>query len=411
MGEAIMKKNYPVLLVSQFLGAFGDNAVLAVILGQLTFLHLKGLISETEIGIANAIYTSLLFIPYILLAPYSGFLNDRFAKTDWLLGGNIIKLAGSIMIVLSLISSKYLQGLGYLIIGIGACIYSPAKYGILPEILPREQLVKANGTIEMLTIVAILSGTLIGARIVDKLPVFVCYLIIIVIYLISSILILFMQKTPKNLETKLKESIGEFYNNLMYLITHIRLSRVLLGTAIFWVCGACMKMNMQPWGLQVLKLETNTEIAYLGLWLSFGIMAGSILSGQLHKIGDLTWTRRYGWLLAILLLSLGFITRHNLVIILLLLAGSSAGLFLIPLNAVLQAETSKQKMGKTIATQNFIENIAMIIGGILIFCARKIGLSSSQIFIYLSIIVFFIVYFLKFTSICSNNSEGVKKQL
>ena len=59
-----------------------------------------------------------------------------------------------------------------------------------------------------------------------------------------------------------------------------------------------MKMNFQPWGLNVLGLESNTQIALLGLWLSLGIMGGSILAGQLHRVGDLRCTRFYGWLLA-----------------------------------------------------------------------------------------------------------------
>ena len=88
-------RNYPLLLVSQFLGALGDNMILAVILGQLTFQFKQGTITAQHLGTANAIYTTLLFIPYVLLAPLAGFLNDRFAKTRWLLGGNAIKLLGT----------------------------------------------------------------------------------------------------------------------------------------------------------------------------------------------------------------------------------------------------------------------------------------------------------------------------
>ena len=72
------RRNYPLLLAGQFLGAFGDNAILAVILGQLTTLQRTGAITEEVLRGRGALYTSLLFVPYVLLAPMAGFLNDRF---------------------------------------------------------------------------------------------------------------------------------------------------------------------------------------------------------------------------------------------------------------------------------------------------------------------------------------------
>ena len=74
-------RNYPLLLLSQFLGALGDNAILAVIVGQLTLLQKAGEITSDELRTRSTIYTSILFIPYILLAPLAGYLNDRYAKT------------------------------------------------------------------------------------------------------------------------------------------------------------------------------------------------------------------------------------------------------------------------------------------------------------------------------------------
>ncbi|HRZ37521.1 MAG TPA: arabinose ABC transporter permease, partial [Candidatus Paceibacterota bacterium] len=118
-------RNYRLLLASQFIGAFGDNAILAVILGQLTFQEQAGTITENQLGAANALYTSLLFIPYVLLAPLAGFVNDRHAKTRWLLGGNGLKVAGTLVAMLSVWHGAFWQGLGYLIVGIGACFYSP----------------------------------------------------------------------------------------------------------------------------------------------------------------------------------------------------------------------------------------------------------------------------------------------
>ena len=156
-------RNYPLLLAGQFLGAFGDNAILAVIVGQLVYLQKAGAITTAELRTSNTIYTSLLFVPYVLLAPLAGYLNDRYAKTAWLTGGNALKLLGTGLCALSVSHGAVWQGIGYLMVGVGACFYGPAKYGILPEILPRERLVKANGMVELLTLGAILGGAIGGS--------------------------------------------------------------------------------------------------------------------------------------------------------------------------------------------------------------------------------------------------------
>ena len=380
-------RNYPLLLGSQFLSALGDNIILAVILGQLTFLNRQHQITDDQLRTYNAIYTCILFVPYILLAPLAGYLNDRFAKTRWLLGGNLVKLCGCLVASLSVWFGYQWQGLGYLIVGVGACIYSPAKYGILPEILPKERLVKANGTVEVLTLVAILIGPYSGAAMVDGFPVLTCYGILLAVFGASLALNIFMTATPDNAAIRFSDSAREFTANLKMLARSPRLIRILLGTGVFWVCGAVLKMNFQPWGLNVLHFENNKQIAQLGLWLGVGIMAGSVLSGQLHKIGDLRSTRVYGGLLALFIASLGFITHRLATIPFLIFLGASAGLFLIPLNAALQAESPHDKLGKTIATQNFIENLAMIAGGGLVVAGIQSNLGPQAIFLALAAVV------------------------
>ncbi len=398
------RRNYPLLLASQFLSAFGDNLILMIILGPFLTQRLKGEISEQSQSIANVYYTSLLFFPYVLLAPFAGYLNDRFSKNRWLMGGNVIKLIGAAITALGIGSNKLLLAVGYFIVGVGACVYSPAKYGILPEILPNERLVKANGLLELLTLVAILTGNIGGAIAFDRLPLSVCYSITMAIYTLSLALNLFMTRTPAYREVRFKGSVGEFFRNLGELFSQKRLARVLCGTALFWICGAVLKMNFQPWGEQVLKLQTMTAISLLGLWLSIGVMAGSVLAGQLYKIGDLRATRRYGWLLAAGVAALGCIgwTMEQgidhalfLAVPVLIVTGLIAGLFLIPLNAALQAESHKDKLGKTIATQNGFENLAMLGGALIAFLDIKVGFNPSELFLALAAFVSVVVIWLK----------------
>ncbi|MBA4146828.1 MAG: MFS transporter [Verrucomicrobia bacterium] len=388
-------RNYPLLLSSQFLSAFADNVLLAVILGQLTFMHQRHDITDIQLRSYNALYTSLFFVPYILLAPLAGYLNDRFAKTRWLLGGNAIKATGVIVAALSVWWGYQWQALGYLIVGIGACIYSPAKYGILPEILPNERLVKANGTVELLTIMAILAGPVTGAIMVDKYSVLSCYAFLMGIFAVSISLNLFMTETPHNPAIRLKASYKEFVLNFQDLAQSPRLIRILLGTGVFWIAGAVLKMNFQPWGIGFLGFETNRQIAELGLWLGVGIIGGSLLAGQLHKVGDVTKTRLYGALLAILAMLLSLIAKPLFAVPILILIGASAGLFLIPLNAALQAESHPDKLGKTIAAQNFVDNLAMIGGGAFVFLSIRWGLDAQGIFVGLGIIVLLCIAALK----------------
>src|SRR4051812_47082547 len=106
-------RNYPLLLSSQFLGAFGDNVILAVILGPVMKSFQAHEITAQHQQIANIVYTSLLFIPYLFFAPIAGYFNDRFPKTRGLMAGNGLKMIGAILAWLSLAHENYWLGIGY----------------------------------------------------------------------------------------------------------------------------------------------------------------------------------------------------------------------------------------------------------------------------------------------------------
>ena len=407
------QRNYPILLTSQFLSALGDNAILAVIVGQLTYLQKAGALTEAQLRTHNTVYTSLLFVPFIVLAPIAGFLNDRYPKTAWLAGGNGLKVIGTLLCTLSIAFGPIWQGIGYLMVGVGACVYGPAKYGILPEILPKDRLVRANGMVELLTLVAILGGGIVGSVMADrwKDSVLTSYGVVMGIYLGSLLLNVMMQQTPANPTVHWKTNVSTFWEHAQQLAKAPRLSRMLLGTGLFWVCGAAMKINFQPWGLNVLRLPDNTQIALLGLWLSVGVMVGSILAGQWFQIGDLRRTRFFGFALGATLALLFSVEslefwRHPViqagplhlvvpVVGLLIGTGIAAGFFLIPLNAALQSESDPGKLGKTIAVQNLVDNIGMSCASLLCLISVKAGISASGVFLVLAAVTIAIVFFLR----------------
>lgn len=404
-------RNYPLLLVGQFLGAFGDNFLLSAILGPLTFQQVNGSVTESYVNTQNALFSIVFFLPFILLAPLAGFLNDRMPKTTWLSGGNALKLLGTLIGLAgvwlfngSFQQSHLWQLIGYTIVGIGACVYSPAKYGILPEIVPTGRLVKANGTVEMLTFVAILCGFGGGAVLYDHTKsILICYLVSAATYGLALAANALMERTPCEPSTSFGNSMRDFGTGIRGLVTHPRLGKVLLGCAAFWLVGSALRNNLQAWGLAVFRqagvVEVNNEkLVLLKVGLVVGIVLGSPLAGMLHKVGDLRWSRRYTLLLAGCTALLGIICGLHgltLAVVLLVLTGLVSSLLIVPLNAALQHESDHSRLGKTVAIQNFTDYLSMAAGAGFLALATMAGLDPAQVFIALAVLIVLISFFLR----------------
>jgi MFS transporter, LPLT family, lysophospholipid transporter len=394
-------RNYPLLLVGQFLGAFGDNFLLAAILGPLTYALSSGKITENVINSENALFGLVFSIPFIVLAPLAGFLNDKMPKTRWLVGGNLVKLLGTGIGFIGVSSfaganSHLVQVVGYTVVGIGACLYSPAKYGILPEVVAKDRLVKANGTVEMLTLVAIVFGLGGGGVLYDKtLSLPVCYSVSLFLYGAAFISNAAMAQTPCNKEASLVKSLGEFGRSFMTIVRNPRLGRILLGSALFWFAGSTLKSALQGWGLSVFEQAgighiTNLKLVLLKVGMVAGIVSGSVLAGQLHKTGDLSWARRYAFILAGGFELLGLLGgKFGLfpVILALIVTGGAAGLLVVPFNAALQSETDPTKLGKTVSIQNLTDYIGIAAGAAYLSFLSRFNLSPNGDMIALGITV------------------------
>ncbi len=398
-------RNYPLLLAGQFLGAFGDNFLLAGILAPLTFMKNAAEITEQQVNQTNTTFSMVFFIPFILLAPLAGFLNDRMPKTSWLLGGNLIKILGTLIGLAGILAvpgdyhgALFWQVIGYTVVGIGACFYSPAKYGILPEIVPAAKLVKANGMVEMLTLVAILGGLGGGAWLYDETQsLLVCYGAALALYALATILNGAMSRTSCNTAARLGDSVQVFFRHLRDLMTHRRIGRILLGCALFWLAGAFMRTNLHAWGISIFESAgmspeeiSNKKLALLKVGLVLGIVSGSVLAGRLHRIGDLSkqWLYALGLAFGIALLgwlpgSVGFLV----IVLALVVAGVMAGLLIVPLNASLQHETDQKALGKTIAVQNVVDYAGMLIGAALLGVMTKFNWTAHQCFLGLAVVV------------------------
>jgi LPLT family lysophospholipid transporter-like MFS transporter len=394
-------RNYPLLLVGQFLGAFGDNFLLAAILGPLTYALGAGRITETVINGENALFGLVFSVPFILLAPLAGYLNDRMPKTFWLVGGNLIKLVGTGIGLAGVYSlthhtSHAVQVVGYCVVGIGACFYSPAKYGILPEVVGNERLVKANGTVEMLTLVAIVAGLGGGGILYDHtLSLPVCYWASAALYAVALACNASMARTPCNPKASLLHSAGEFFSSFLILVRNPRLGRILLGSALFWFAGSTLKSALQGWGLGVFAQAgidhvTNFKLVLLKIGMVVGIVSGAFMAGQLHKTGDLSCARRYAFILAAGLVGLGLLGGNFgliLVVLVLIVTGAAAGLLVVPFNAALQSETDPSRLGKTVSIQNCTDYIGIAAGAAYLAFLSRFDLSPNQDLIVLGITV------------------------
>jgi MFS transporter, LPLT family, lysophospholipid transporter len=341
------KQIYP-LLVAQFLSAFADNAILFTVIAMVMESH------ETPAWYVPALQSSFL-VAFVVLAPWVGALADNHAKSRVLLIGNLIKAVGA-----GLLFCKVQPLLAYCIVGMGAAIYSPAKYGILPELASHEFLVKANSWIEGSSILAILSGMMVGAKLADySIPAALIFTI--ALFIASACITLFL---PVRIAKKAASTfqLSEFVKQIGQFLSIRRTRFAILGASLFWATAATLRVIIVAWAPLVLMSRNATEIASLTLFLALGIIAGSAIVPRLITLEHLRRVRIPGYIMAIFigLLSLThelFPARCVLFVI-----GTMGGMFIVPVNAALQ-ELGQQSIGSgsAVAMQNFFQNMAMLL--------------------------------------------------
>jgi MFS transporter, LPLT family, lysophospholipid transporter len=377
------KKTFNLLLLAQSLSAFGDNAVYSVIMGMLLMLVKSGQMSLVEFGVASAIYANCLFLPYVLFAPGLGWISDHFTKRRVLIFANIIKAIGCSIGLAGVLTGHNLMILGYLVVGLGAAVYSPAKYGIIPELKTEEELVKANAAMEMTTIFSILIGIIGGGLLIDNLGESTSFLILVMVYFGAVMFNILMDESNiSHKDERLVTAMKDFNGSLKTTFNKKFLYIPMLGTTIFWFSASFVKLNLSTWGQYVVKLDTATSIALLALWLSVGIIIGSFTAGRMFKTGQIrqSWIFGLGMGLAVLLMVVRY-CNYYLMMGELVILGILGGLFLIPLNAAIQAKADLRDIGKIIAIQNFLENGSMLLSAGFFWYMNKLSWSSIITFV------------------------------
>lgn len=369
-----MNGNLYRVLATQFITAFADNAVLFT---AITLVLRQGAIGAWYIPALQAAF----LVAFVFCAPWVGRLADSRPKPRVMFAANTIKAAGAALLMF------HIEPLvAYAIIGLGAAAYSPAKYGILPELVDAETLVKANGWIEGSTILAILSGTLVGATLAEY-SIHIALLTIIILYVISALIAL----TIKHMKVTVPPSgasLGNFIRQMRSLLITPRARFATLGVSLFWSAATVLRVLLVAWAPAVLFIHTTTEIAQLTLFVALGIAVGSVLVPRLIPLAYLRRARLAAYAMGIVIVLLATLDSVLTVRIALFIAGICGGLFVVPINAALQ-EIGHRSIGSggAVAIQNFFENLAMLLTSGIYAIVAGAGISPVATMIWLGLLI------------------------
>lgn len=379
-----MNKSFIALLMAQFLSAFADNAILFTVIALV--MHAP----DAATWYIPALQSSFL-IAFVILAPWVGTLADNFPKSRVLIAANLLKACGAGLLLLNVEPL-----IAYAIVGGGAAIYSPAKYGILPELVKHDELVKANSWIEGSTILAILLGMVMGAKVADA-SIQGALIGTIGLFLLSSVFASLLKQTPAVKKESTASVLREFYAQIRQFFTTPRARFVILGGSLFWASAATLRVILVAWSPLVLDLHSATEIAQLTLFLAVGIIIGSAIVPRLIPLEHLRRARFAAYGMALLIMALSFAETIGAARGILLLIGTMGGIFIVPINAALQ-ELGQQTIGsgRAIALQGFFQNIAMLlaVGSYSVAAAQQVNpiiamLSLGGLFLAAAFVVAF----------------------
>ncbi len=338
------------VLIAQFLSALADNALLFAAIALLKSYNAPG----WQIPMLQEFFV----VAFILLAPFVGPFADGFPKGRVMLIANMLKLlgAGAMLIGLNPL-------LSYGLVGLGAAAYSPAKYGILSELVSEKNLVSANGLMEGSTIVAILLGAVLGGMLADSsvtvalTSVCVCYLMAA----ISNLLIPKLVAVKPNQRFALMPLVRNFISALKILFTNKDARLSLLGTSVFWGAGSTLRLLLVAWVPVALGVGDLSIPANLSGAVAIGIAVGAAFAGSLISLKNVNRVLPVGMAIGVLIMIFAHASHVYTAIALLILIGAAGGFYVVPLNALLQERGHETVgAGNAVAVQNFFENCTML---------------------------------------------------
>jgi MFS family permease len=380
-----MKRGFYTIMSAQFFSSLADNALFVAAVQLLR----GGGAPEWQ----QAALVPMFALFYVVLAPFVGAFADALPKGKVMLISNSIKVVGCLLM---LFGTHPLMA--YAIVGLGAAAYSPAKYGILTELLPASQLVKANGWIEGLTIASIILGVLIGGQLVGPhisaqllsfdFPVLTTSIdsapeaaisVLIFVYMLAAwfntripLTGVPMRPLPKNLVTLLPD-----FWHCNTRLWRDRLGQISLATTtLFWGVSGNLRYIVLAWAAAALGYTVTQASALVGV-VAIGTAVGAVAASLRMRLDQATLVMPLGIGMGLLVILLNFIDNVWLAAPFLVLLGGLGGFLVVPMNALLQHRGHNlMGAGRSIAVQNFNEQACILGLGAFYSLSTGMGLSA-----------------------------------
>ncbi len=360
-----MNRGFYTIMAAQFFSSLADNALLFVAIDILVTMN------------APASLTPLLKLSfvlfYVLLAAFVGAFADAMLKGRVMFIANLIKIFGCGLMFLTVHPL-----LAYAVVGFGAAVYSPAKYGILTELLPPEKLVAANGWIEGLTVMSIIFGTVLGGALVSQagsalllglqIPGIdttseAAMAVVVTIYILAALFNLRIPDTGARYEHQERNPmklIADFANCSATLWKD-KLGQISLAiTTLFWGAGATLQFIVLKWAERSLHMPLDKATNLIGV-VAIGVAVGAALAAKIVPLRKSLTVIPMGIIMGLVVTVMVFVYDVAIAYPLLALIGFLSGYFVVPMNALLQHRGHVlMSAGHSIAVQNFNENLSIL---------------------------------------------------
>jgi MFS family permease len=376
-----MRRGFYLIIAAQFFSSLADNAL---------FIASVALIQQLDgPGWMTPMIKWSFALSYVVLAAFVGAFADSFPKGKVMFMTNTIKIAGCLLMFMYARMGfehhhqVYVVCLAYALVGVGAAAYSPAKYGIITELLPPEQLVKGNSWIEGLTVVSIILGVVVGGALISpkishwllelqiipdfslgvQTPAEAAIIVIAVLYLVAAIFNLLIPSTGAVYPAQERNPVRLVTKFACFVVTLWRdkLGQISLAvTTLFWGAGATLQLIVIEWGRHQLGLPLNRASILMGV-ASIGTILGASLAGRipLHRALSVL---PMGVLMGLVVMLMPLVYTKIFVYGVLILIGGLGGFFVVPMNALLQHRGHVLlSAGHSIAVQNFNEQLNILL--------------------------------------------------
>jgi MFS transporter, LPLT family, lysophospholipid transporter len=380
-----MKKGFSTIMSAQFFSSLADNALLVAAIELLRT-------SESPAWQIPAL-TPMFALFYVVLAPFVGAFSDAVPKGRVMFFSNSIKVVGCVAM---LFGGHPLMA--YAIVGLGAAAYSPAKYGILTELLPPSQLVKANGWIEGLTIASIVLGILLGGQLIGPrlsgillafdMPFFdtgvdtgpeAAISFTILLYLAAAVFNLYIPRTESPLQPLSEGPTGlvRDFASCNARLWADKLGQIsLASTTLLWGVFGNMRVIVFAWAAVALGYST-TQASNLAGVVAIGSAIGAVVASMFMRLDRATNVIPLGMMMGLLVIGLNVITNVWVAAPFLVLLGALSGFLVVPMNALLQHRGHNlMGAGRSIAVQNFNEQACILGLGAFYTGMTRLGLSA-----------------------------------